>query len=56
MKKKTDSPSKIILKKLFKNIPATAGLIVIVFAILIAFFGVLFIPDNSLNANETATE
>ena len=31
-------------------------MIVIVFAILIAFFGVLFIPDNSLNANETATE
>lgn len=56
MKNKPDSPFKIIVKKLFKNIPATMGFLVIVFAVLVAVFGVLFIPDNSLNANETASE
>jgi peptide/nickel transport system permease protein len=56
MNNKPDSPFKIIVKKLFKNIPATMGFLVIVFAVLVAVFGVLFIPDNSLNANETASE
>tara|TARA_B100000809_G_scaffold99605_1_gene98189 strand:- start:107 stop:1324 length:1218 start_codon:yes stop_codon:yes gene_type:complete len=56
MNSRPDSPSKAIFKKLLKNIPATVGLAVIVLAVFIAVFGVLFIPDNSLNANETATE
>lgn len=56
MNSKPDSPSKIIFTKFLKNIPATAGLGVIILAVLIALFGVLIIPDNSFNANETATE
>lgn len=56
MNEKPDSPSKIIVKKLLKNIPATVGLGVIILAILVATVGVAFIPDNSVNCNETAME
>ena len=56
MNSRPDSPSKIVFQKLFNNVPATVGLFVIVLAVLVSVFGVLFIPDKSLNTNETATE
>ncbi len=56
MNTNTASPTRLIFNRLFTNIPATVGLIVIVLAVLTAVFGVLFITDKSLNTNETATE
>jgi len=52
MNHKPVSPSAIIWRRLRKNIPAISGLVVILFASIIALFCYLIIPDNSPDANE----
>ena len=46
------TPSAILWMKLRKNIPAMAGLVIIVFAVFISLFAYVVMPDQSPNANE----
>ena len=46
------TPSAILWMRLRKNIPAMAGLVIIVFAVFISLFAYVVMPDQSPNANE----
>jgi peptide/nickel transport system permease protein len=50
------SPARVSLQKLFANRPAVAGLVIIIFAHVVAGLGYLIMPDNSPNANESMQE
>jgi ABC-type dipeptide/oligopeptide/nickel transport system permease subunit len=50
------SPSRVALQKLFANKPAILGLLVIIFAHLVAGLGYAIMPDNSPDANESMQE
>ena len=50
------SPNQKAVKRLFKNKPAIAGLIVIALAVLIAIFGHIIAPDSTPYANEQVLE
>jgi len=56
MGSKEVSPGKKALQRLLKNKPAVFGLIVIAFAILLAIFGHLIVPDKTPNANDQVVE
>ncbi|MCR6638817.1 MAG: hypothetical protein NVV82_07460 [Sporocytophaga sp.] len=46
------TPSYYVRKRLWKNKPAIAGFIIIVFAHIIAILGYLIMPDHTPNAND----
>ncbi|MBK7967530.1 MAG: hypothetical protein IPK08_00665 [Bacteroidetes bacterium] len=46
------TPSAILWMRLRKNIPAMAGLVIIVIAVFISLFAYLVMPDQSPNAND----
>ncbi len=48
----TSSPASLLWKRFKKNIPAMAGLGIIVFAVLLSLFCYMLMPDNSPNANQ----
>ena len=50
------SPNQKAFKRLLKNKPAVFGMIFIVFAVLIAIFAYLIIPDSTPNANDQIVE
>ncbi len=56
MAQKTLSPNQKALRRLWKNKPAVAGLVFIMFAILIAILGYSITPDQSPDANDQNTE
>ncbi|MDX1903543.1 MAG: ABC transporter permease [Thermonemataceae bacterium] len=49
---KHHNPAYYVRKRFFKNISAVIGLIMVCFAILIAFLGYLIMPDNTPNADD----
>ena len=56
MQLKHQSPNYYIRRRLLKNYPAVAGLVIIMLATLVAILGYTIMPDDSPNANDGAIQ